>query len=228
MRYISQHANYIISKRNGDPLYKFGPTGVLIVGSSTTNFGETAGHSITQTYDSGTVGNNVVSLFESGLSGTANSPIRECWGQGSLDGTDDAGTALADLDDGYRGYFFPAPIINVSGTSTGNISGLSGIWYEVLLGKVSYSGVVYKKGDMFKADGGTTAATAYPTTSTAQIALALPPALKNRAIYDRDGEFHNKNLGHGDEPFSYYSFTSGYEPRDSDTTSDDDFFGYVR
>lgn len=225
MRYISQHANHVISRRNGKPLYKFGPSGVLVVGSATTNG---TGNEITHTYDSTTVGNNPFSLYESGLSGTSGQPAIEIYGQGSLDGQDADGNALNDLFDGYRGYFFPAPIIDVSGTSSDNISGLSGIWYEVLLGKVSYSGVVYKKGDLIKADGGTTDATAYPTTSTAKIALAIPPALKSYKKYDRDGEFHNKNLGYGDEPYSYYNFTSGYEPRNSVTNTDDDYLGYFR
>jgi hypothetical protein len=224
MRYITPHANYVVSKRNGDPLYKFGPSGVLVVGSLTTAIG--AGNSMTQTYDSDEVGNNAISLFPTGLDGTTNTPPVECWGQGSLDGLDADGSSLTYVTDGYRGKFFPSPIITLTASSTDSVSATANIWYEVLLGKVTYDGVTYKKGEIFKTDGAERDAVSVGTS--AQIALTLPPALQNRAIYDRDGDFHNKNLGHGDEPYDYYDFSSGYEPRSSITNSDADFFGYVR
>ena len=212
MRYISKHADAILLKTDGsiNKDYNFNPDGVLVVGSLTTDAG--AGNAISPT--------GLFVLYPTDLDSNTVTCLEMC-GMGSLTKVSGAGSALTNLSDGYRGYFYPAPVL--TGTSDA-VSGTGGIRYKVLSGTVTYAGTDYGVGEIITTDGSTTA-----TTGTGTFAVYLPQRLEKAAEEFLTEEFKIKSLLVGDEPNDYWRYNiSGAESRNSLVSTDSDFVGWTR
>lgn len=211
MRYISRHADSIIFEDDGSINldYRFGPNGILAIGSLTTDVG--AGNAISVT--------GLQVLEDTDLDGNTVTCL-EMVGMGTLTGVSGAGNTLTHLYDGYRGYFYPSPVM----TGTDAVSSIADIRYKVISGTVTYDGTTYKVGEVFTTDGSTTA-----TTGTGTFALWLPESIEKATDEFLTEEFKIKSLLVGDEPYDYWSFTTtGVEGRNSLVTTDPDYIGYTR
>lgn len=218
MRYISPFANFTIYKNGGALAHNFGADGVCVVGSLTTATG--AGNYIDASANPGDTDEEIQLLFAADLDGNNTNRLERA-GLGSLDkSTQESGAgSLTNISDGFR-YFFEAPVL--TGT-TDSVVAVSGVYYKVLSGTVTYNGTSYTKGQEFMANGSETA-----TTGSGTFALTIPPALKNECEAFRDELFKVRHLQKGDESTSFYDFEDGYTPRSSLTCTDDNFFGWTR
>lgn len=212
MRYITQHSNLVLYTKGGDAKYRFGPQGVLVVGAATCT---------STKIDPDATGADLMRKYDTDLLGATTISI-EMVGQGSLDKKNDSGSALTNLEDGYRGFFFKAPPI--TSPSATDIPATAGIWYRVLTGQVCYAATWYAVGDEFESDG-----TNRPTTGTGTFALTIPPEITKNCDPFRDELFKVKHLKNGDEALNYWKWTDGgYEPHDSITCTDTDYYGWTR
>lgn len=222
MRYISPYANLKLYRKDGTIAHEF-VNGVLIVGDQTTTNGTdttsgVSGYVVDAFEYSSTPETEIFQIYSTTLDGGTDNRW-ELAGQGSLNGVDDNGDALDNLEDGYRGFFFEAP--KLSGAD--GASSTEGVWYEVLEGSVTYGGTEYTVGQFFETDGDATT-----VTGDGYYALALPESLRNKCKCFCAEEFKIKHLQYGDEPLSYFFFGEGFKPRNSMTTTDADFYGWVR
>lgn len=217
MRYITQHANLALYQYNGKVPYRFGPDGVLVVGSLTTDAG--AGNYIDADLKSD-IGDQLQRVpGRLDHDGAALICIDMC-GLGSLNSVGSDGTALATLVEGYNGFFFKAPVLS-NGTA---VPAVAGIYYKVLTGSITYNSVVYVQNEEFATNGSATSTSG--TTGT--FALTIPPALKNEITDWVDEAFAQKHLLKGNEPYDYYTQDSdGYVGRDSLTSTDADYYGWM-
>lgn len=126
---------------------------------------------------------------------------------------------LTDLPDGKR-LFYESDILAFT---TGEYTPTSGLWYEVVNGTVEYNGKRYHAGDKIKAIDTNNIA----DVASGQIAPTFPDT-QGKPI-DMRGEYWTKHLEHGDEPLDYpLHNVAGYEPRNSMTTSDEGWYGWIR
>lgn len=224
MRYISQHSNLVLYKDNGEIAhswdrstatgtairgteYKFGTDGVLGLGTLTTNSGY--GNYIDAASVSWDTDAKLAYIYDTDLSGATTTKV-EMAGQGDL----------TDPTDGYRGIFFEAPTLQ----SDTAVSSTSGVYYEVISGSVIYDSTTYNRGDQFVTDGSETA-----VTGTGTFALAIPPMLAKKCDAFRTEHFKIKSLATGNESTSYWDYSTGswggFNPNDSLTSTDSDYFG---
>lgn len=209
-RYITHISNLKLINEKGEVIYNFGLEGELIIGDPTSFTG--AANKIDP--------DKIVKIYETDLLG-GTTQIIEIKGQGSLNKKNDAGADLPKLETGYRGKFFKAPPIT-PGSNT--VAAIQGIRYKVLKGTVTYKSVTYKQNDVFVSDGTTTA-----TSGTGRFALYLPKFLTDECCDDSTEHFKIKKLMHGDESTAYwFPDEGGFVPRASLTTTDANFYGWVR
>jgi hypothetical protein len=223
MRYISQISNLVLLTNGGDigrddsskKKYSFGQHGELIIGSLTTASG--TGNYI----DAGTLSDpsdQLMLVYPTDLDGNAVTRL-EMAGLGTLDGVTKTSGSVSPLNAGHR-LFFEAP--NISGGTA--VSGTAGVWYKVLTGAVTYASVVYVAGESFETDGSNT-----ETSGTAVFRLSIPPELKKTCENPEAvaGLFAYKHLQTGREGTKYWNYGHGIVPKDSTTSNDPDYFGWV-
>ena len=216
MRYISHISNYMITKNNGDLCYVFGPDGVLVVGSLTTSTG--AGNYIDTAENPSDTSLEINLPYATDLDGNAVTRL-EMAGLGTLNKVTKTGGALSTFEAGYRN-FFEAPVLSGTGVAVVN-----GAYYVVLSGTVLYNGVTYTKGEEFLVI--TDQSTAGNSLGT--FAICIPPCLKRACDPFRTEHFKIKVLEKGDESNDYWNYdASGFNPMDSLTTTDADFYGWER
>ena len=208
MRYISKHARLALYTTEGNIAHQFNQH-VLIVGDPTTDVG--AGNFIdpaTEYWDKG----KLMEVFPDDLAGTTTAKI-EMMGQGDL--SDPLGNAK-----GLRGYFFESPILTAT---TASVPAKKDIHYWVSKGTVTYAGITYSAGQVFKTDGSTTA-----TTGTGEFFI-IPP--RNYMEVNEPGLFEEKHLQFHDEVRAAWlpEIEGGFIPRSEFTTTDiATGFGYIR
>lgn len=218
MRYITHIDNLLLYLNNGHIAHRFGPYGTLIVGDPFTNVGNA--NRIHIHY--GNVG--LMHIFPTTLDGDDADPHIELCGLGSLTRLDWNGDVLPNLQDGYWRNFFEAPLIAAATPTISSVSGYADVYYQVIAGTVIYAGTTYTVGEQFYTDGLNTV-----ITGTGLFALCIPPALTNKCECFRDEEFRLKHLKVGDEPADYYEFRDGgFDPRDSNDSTDADWYGWIR
>lgn len=211
MRYITQHGPLVLYTDTGGVVtmaYRFGQDGVLDLGT---------GNEIATT--------NMYVLFSTALLGAATPALERC-GMGSLVGTDDDGSALTNLEDGYRGFFFEAPFVEVTSdpSSPGTVPALAGIHYKVYSGTLTYNSVSYSAGKTFITDGSATS-----VTGDGKYAVVIPPALSKKVEEFTAEQFKIGHLKTGDEPYDYWlPNKGGFDGRSSLLSTDADFWGYIR
>ena len=223
MRYISKYHELALYRNDGSIAHKF-KYGELIIGDATTRNGtdlttSTAGYTV----DAGTKSDTTrqIMIVKPDLAGKVEGEVGfnryEGTGLGSLNKVDNDGDALAALVNGYAGTYFEAPELVNTATL------VVGAWYEVLRGTATYKGTTYSRGEKFKVVSGTTS-----FTGSGTIALSLYPLVN--PYTDMTAEhFKIKNLMNGDESTDYWNVTEGgFEPRNSMTSSVDDFYGWMR
>lgn len=209
MRYITHHANLVLYKNDGTVAERFGPNGVLIVGSASTSTG--SGNSIDTT--------DLMKVYSTDLDGNTVTTI-EMNGLGSLNGTSATGGTVDPKEKGYR-LFFEAPVLSGGATLTTAMPER----YKVLTGSITYNGVTYKKNEVFKSSSGVTA-----TAGSGTFAAYIPESLAGEPPIDRDGLFDDKHLLYGDETYTSFSFNNpnGVDPYNSLTSSDENYIGWKR
>jgi hypothetical protein len=213
MRYISHISNYMIQKNNGDLCYVFGPDGVLLVGSATTASG--AGNYIDASANPGDTSLEINLPYATDLDGNAVTRL-EMAGLGTLTKVTKTSASLTNFVDGYR-LFFEAPILSSGATP------VAGAYYKVLSGTVTYNSVAYAQNEEFVGVD-----QAGNTSGTGTCALCIPPELKNVCDPWRTEHFKIKTLKDGTESNEYWNWdTSGFNPMDSLTTSDADFYAFT-
>ena len=106
---------------------------------------------------------------------------------------------------------------------------VTGAWYKVHNGTVTYNGKTYKAGSIFKAVSGG-GDIEIPSGTTAIYSLELPVELRSVCAIDLNAEFKTKHLEHGDEPLEYFLWdqASGYLPRNDLGTLEAGFIGGIR
>lgn len=223
MRYISKYHDLALYRNDGSIAHKF-HNGELIIGDTTTRNGtdtttSTAGYTVDAATKSDT--SRQIQIVKPDLAGKVEGEVGfnryEGTGLGSLNKVDNDGDALAALVNGYLGTYFEAPEL----TNTATL--VVGAWYEVLSGTVTYNSVVYSEGEKFKVVTGVTS-----FTGSGVIALSLYP-LVNQCTDMTAEHFKIKNLMNGDESTDYWNVTEGgFEPRNTLTSSDADFIGWMR
>jgi hypothetical protein len=213
MRYITLYDTLeLFSKGNGTK-YRFGPFGILDLGSGVTV-------EVASSTDSDW---DLQELYATDLNGATTNSVELC-GQGSLNKKDSAGGTSLALRDGYRGIFFPAPVITVA-TSEASIPEVAGIYYIVLTGSVTYNGTLYTKGQTFVTAG---SVDEFTSTDGGTIALWFPPELLKAADRQDLYRFIIGHLNDGSEVTGAYNNVTGYTGRagiDSSVTAD--YFGHL-
>jgi hypothetical protein len=204
----------------------------LIVGDAdTTNGTDITTNALTHTVDAYKYASNLTHeinfpfLTDLANAGYASGNLFEMSGMGYLEGKD--GT-IANIENGWMGrLFFQAPLLTATVAAP-----IAGSWYQVLSGSVTYNGVVYTAGSPRRSYFKITAATAITIAvdTQATFSLALPPEMRNTPCENLDEQFRIKHLLYGDEPAAYFTYDtpSGFEPRNSLISVDNNFIGYSR
>ena len=218
MRYITQHSNLVLYRDNGDYAYRFGPQGVLVVGSASTDTG--SGNAIDADLNATYPAQQLQRVYDTDLGGNLTNCLEMC-GMGSLVSVDAEGNDLSSLEAGYNRIFFEAPVITPGATT---IPAIAGIYYEVLSGTVTYDSVDYTVGQTIVSDGTTTTTS---TSDSGTFALMIPPAMVDEVDEFLDEHYKIKNLKTGNEASDYFNWDNGFTPRNSAVSTDTDYFGYT-
>jgi len=223
VRYITHISNLVLYTNGGEvgrdstshKAYAFGQQGELVIGSTT---GTGSGYEIDASTMSDT-DDQLQLLYATDLDGSTTTRL-EMAGLGTLTTVTKTGGTVSPKNAGYR-LFFEAP----DKTGGDSVSGEPGVYYRVLTGTVTYAGTDYVAGKTFHTDGSTTS-----TTGTGDFRLSLPPDLTRTCENDDAlaGIFANKMLLKGNESNDYWNYSeSGAEPKDSTTSTDDDYYGWT-
>lgn len=188
MRYITPHENLSLKRNNGETAYQFN-YGLLDLGSGV-EIDAIPGTDTDQwlqfiapAHDDSTYPNPTAAQG------------REQSGMGDL-------TAVTDLAEyKYKRLYFEAPLISTGATT---VSGDLGVYYKVWTGSVTYAGVTYKTGEVFKSDDTTTT-----TSGTGTFSLWFSPLLWDEAYQGTAEAFRNIHLNSGNEVTGYWGFTNG-------------------
>lgn len=223
MRYISHKSNLVLYRNDGnigrddlsDKAYVFGQNGELIIGSTTTAVG--VGNYIDASSLTDTT-QQLQLLYPTDCDGNQVTRI-EMAGLGTLTGVTKTSGAVSPLIDGYRD-FFEAPTL----TGTTAVPATAGIWYLILTGSVTYNSVAYVAGQKFETNGTTTA-----TTGTGTFRVTIPPELEKTCNNPTAtaGVFAYKELYKGNEGTNYWNYGDGIDPKDSTTSTDADYYGWM-
>ena len=209
MRYITPHGTLALYDKAGRMQYRFSPYGVLTVGTPACNNNAADRIDASVKTDDSMLMRN----FPTDLSGDKISCI-EMVGLG----------CLSCAEYGYRGLFFEAPPIDIDGNTPNDYGLESGWWVQVLRGAITYMGVTYRPYQVFQiVDVGS------DFVGVGVLAMALPPSLLGRCDPSLSEHFKIKHLKDGSESRNYYLHDrSGFEPRNSLVSTDDNYIGWTK
>lgn len=203
-RFISQHSHLSLFDTNGRVKYKF-INGEFIGDIVAPTLDKTDADYSWELTPVRTQGSQIYDITGTAISGGSSAAARlESTGYGYLEGM----TGVS----GYKGTFFKANITS-GATAVNAMTPVSGVYYDVLDGYLTYGGKKYWRGEMFKGVTGTPSLAA----SGVKVALAIPPALSSTNNDYRNELFKIAHLKDGDEvQESGPQFEGGYLPNDPD------------